>query len=50
MLPLYLWGRGIALHAMGDYDGAERAYRDLALEARGPIFQSQASAGLASRR
>jgi len=46
-LPLYLWGRGIALHAMGDYDGAERAYRELALEARGPIFQSQASAGLA---
>ena len=24
-LPLYMWGRGIALHAMQDYEGADRA-------------------------
>ena len=46
-LPLYVWGRGIALHAMRDYDGADRAYRDLQLRTRDPIFQSLATFGLA---
>ena len=45
-LPLYIWGRGIALAAIRDYEGAERAYRDLALKTRDPIFQSLASFGL----
>jgi tetratricopeptide (TPR) repeat protein len=29
-LPMYTWGRGFALTVMGDYDGAERAFMDLA--------------------
>jgi tetratricopeptide (TPR) repeat protein len=45
-LPLYVWGRGIALNAMQDFDGADRAYRDLALKTRDPIFQSMATFGL----
>jgi eukaryotic-like serine/threonine-protein kinase len=45
-LPLYVWGRAIALHAMHDYDGAERAYRDLKLKNRDPTFQSMATFGL----
>jgi tetratricopeptide (TPR) repeat protein len=28
-LPMYVWGRGIALSAMGDYEGAERAFTEL---------------------
>ena len=28
-LPMYVWGRGIASTAMGDYDGAERAFAEL---------------------
>ena len=44
-LPLYMWGRGIALHAMQDYEGADRAYRDLELKTRNPIFQSLATLG-----
>jgi tetratricopeptide (TPR) repeat protein len=28
-LAMYVWARGIALGAMGDYDGAERAFLDL---------------------
>jgi tetratricopeptide (TPR) repeat protein len=28
-LPMYVWARGIALTAMEDYDGAERAFLDL---------------------
>ena len=46
-LPLYIWGRGIALHTMQDYDGADRAYRDLELKTRDPGFQSMATFGLA---
>jgi tetratricopeptide (TPR) repeat protein len=45
-LPLYVWGRALALHAMRDYDGAERAYRDLKLKTRDPIFHSMATFGL----
>jgi tetratricopeptide (TPR) repeat protein len=29
-LPMYVWARGFSLSAMGDYDGAERAYQQLA--------------------
>ena len=42
-LPIYIWGRGLALHAMQDFDGADQAYRDFALQARDPTSQSQAS-------
>ena len=35
-LPLYLWGRGLALTAMRDYDGAERAFLDIERKARDP--------------
>jgi eukaryotic-like serine/threonine-protein kinase len=29
-LPMYVWARGFSLSAMGDYDGAARAYQQLA--------------------
>ncbi|RPJ54309.1 MAG: hypothetical protein EHM24_31930, partial [Acidobacteria bacterium] len=32
-LPLYRWGRGLALTAMRDYDGAERAFLDIGRKA-----------------
>jgi tetratricopeptide (TPR) repeat protein len=45
--PLSLWGRGFSLAAMGDYDGAERAYLDLGLNAREPSYQAMMHGGLA---
>ncbi len=45
--PLHLWGRGFALNAMGDYDGAERAFLDLGLKVRDLGFQELAHNGLA---
>ena len=46
-VPMYTWGRGIALHAMQDLEGADRAYRDLALQDRDPVSQAQATFGRA---
>jgi tetratricopeptide (TPR) repeat protein len=34
-LPMYAWGRGLALTALGDYDAAERAFLDLQRSAGG---------------
>ncbi len=44
---LYLWGRSFSLFSMGDYDGAERAYLDLGLNARDPSWQATMHWGLA---
>ena len=38
-LPTYLWGRALALEAMGDYDRAEHAYLDFGLNNRDPSSQ-----------
>jgi eukaryotic-like serine/threonine-protein kinase len=46
-LPSYLWGRGFALNALGDYDGAQRAYLDFALAARDPSSEELAHSALA---
>jgi tetratricopeptide (TPR) repeat protein len=48
VLPNYRWGRGFALQAMGDYDGAEHAYVDLGLNTRDPSLQWLSHQGLAS--
>jgi tetratricopeptide (TPR) repeat protein len=46
-LPAYLWGRGFALQALGDYDGAQRAYLDYGLAARDPSSEELAHGALA---
>ena len=45
--PLTLWGRSYSLAAMGDYDGAERAYIDFGLKVRDPGYQSTVHGSLA---
>jgi len=45
--PLTLWGRSYSLAAMGDYDGAERAYIEFGLKVRDPGYQSTVHGGLA---
>ena len=47
-LPIYNWGRALALQAMGDRDGAERAYLDFGLASRDPSSQSLVHQGLAN--
>jgi tetratricopeptide (TPR) repeat protein len=46
-LPVYTWARGLALDAMGDYDGAERAFLDLAVASREPSDKWLAHSALA---
>jgi tetratricopeptide (TPR) repeat protein len=43
-LPLYMWGRGIALTAMRDYDGAERAFLDIERKSRDPDLDDLSTA------
>jgi tetratricopeptide (TPR) repeat protein len=47
-LPMFVWGRGFALNAMGDYAGAERAFTELTRMANADAAdQSVAHQGMA---
>ncbi|HET7240601.1 MAG TPA: protein kinase, partial [Gemmatimonadales bacterium] len=47
-LPTYIWGRALALRAMRDYDGSERAFLDFGLASRIPSSQALVHQGLAN--
>jgi len=47
-LPVFVWGRGLALSAMGDYEGADRAFTELTRMANADATdQSAAHQGMA---